>query len=421
MTFTLRASWRGQGLRVSLDESLEFRWAYSGVQELLQAVTTSALTKVTTRSVDATDRVHYWRDIISTHFGALELQCSRNGSQIFDARLVTINLGFIKVSRVSSTAHEVIRTQRAIDRCDSDSFLIEVPLRGSGILLQLEQEAVVRPGDFALCDNARPFRYRFQSSFDEVVIEIPRTSLLARNARLDRVAPLLVSGESDMGRLIAPLLRRLGDVPKLGESPVAAQLGSSLVDLVATALGDRMGAPDRVPDRVRYLAQARAFIHDHLADSDMSPSRAAHAIGISPRYLHALFHDDGCSVSKWILRCRLDRARVLLVDPARKSSTITEIAYEVGFKDLAHFSRAFKAEFGVMPSSFRIQHQDSKCHDPSDHLVPSRRHAAAAVAGTARANRAFLSRAVRFLVMGGYQLGPWAPVLCRVPKVGRVL
>ena len=339
--------------------------------ELLQAVTISALTEVSTRSVGATDRVPYWRDIISTHFGALDLQCSRDGRQPFNARLVTINLGYIKVSRVSSTAHEVIRTQRAIDRSDSDSFLIEVPLRGSGTLVQLGQEALVRPGDFALCDNARPFRYRFQSSFDEVVIEIPRTSLLARNARLDRMAPLLVSGESDMGKLIAPLLHRLGDVPQLVESPVAAQLGSSLVDLVATALGDRMGALERVPDRVRYLAHARAFIRDHLADDDISPSRTAHAIGISPRYLHALFHDDGCSVSKWIFQCRLDKARVLLVDAARKDSTITEIAYEVGFKDLAHFSRAFKAEFGVMPSSFRAQHQTSKYHDQPSHAVPS--------------------------------------------------
>jgi AraC-like DNA-binding protein len=321
---------------------------------LLQAVTISA---ITTRSVGATDRVHYWRDIISSHFGGLELQCW-DGSQAFDARLVTINLGSIKVSRVSSTAHEVIRTQRAIDRCDSDSFLIEVPLRGSATLVQLEQEAVVHPGDFALCDNARPFRYRFQSSFEEVVIEIPRRSLLARNARLDRMAPLLVSGGSDMGMLIAPLLHRLGEAPKLGESPVAAQLGSSLIDLVATALSDQVGTPGRVPDRIRYLSQARAFIRDHLADSDISPSRTAYAIGISPRYLHALFHDDGCSVSKWIFQCRLERARVLLVDAARKDSTITEIAHEVGFKDLAHFSRAFKAEFGVMPSSFRTQHQD---------------------------------------------------------------
>ena len=324
---------------------------------LFDIITTSACTEVNTRSVGATDRVHYWRDVISTHFGALDLHCSRDGSQAFDARLVTINLGYIKVSRVSSTAHEVIRTQRAVNRCDSDSFLIEVPLRGSGTLVQLEHEAVVRPGDFALCDNARPFRYRFQSSFDEVVIEIPRTSLLARNARLDRMTPLVVSGESDMGRLIGPLLHRLGEIPELGGSPVAAQLGSSLVDLVATALGDRMGAAARVPDRVRYLAQARAFIRDHMADTDISPARAAHAIGISPRYLHALFHDDGCSVSKWIFQCRLDRARVLLLDTTRKDSTITEIAHEVGFKDLAHFSRAFKAEFGVMPSSFRAQQQ----------------------------------------------------------------
>jgi AraC-like DNA-binding protein len=283
----------------------------------------------------------------------LDLHCP-DSSHAFNARLVTINLGFINVSRVSSTAHEVVRTQRAIDSCDSDSFLIGAPVRGSARIVQLEQEVVVHPGGFSLCDNTRPFRYSFQSYFDEVIIEIPRASLLARNARLDRASPLVVSGDSDMGQLICPLLQRLGELPKLGESSVAAQLGSSLIDLVAVALCDQMGSETRVPERVRYLAQARAFIRDHLAD-DVPPARIAHAIGISPRYLHALFHEDGCSMGKWIFRCRLDRARVLLLDPARKDFTITEIAYEVGFKDIAHFSRTFKAEFGVMPSSFRGQ------------------------------------------------------------------
>jgi AraC family transcriptional activator of tynA and feaB len=35
---------------------------------------------------------------------------------------------------------------------------------------------------------------------------------------------------------------------------------------------------------------------------------------------------------------------------------ITSIGYDVGFKNSAHFSRAFKARFGISPGEFRSAH-----------------------------------------------------------------
>ena len=35
---------------------------------------------------------------------------------------------------------------------------------------------------------------------------------------------------------------------------------------------------------------------------------------------------------------------------------MSEIAYAWGFKDVAHFSRAYKAQFGVSPSADRFIH-----------------------------------------------------------------
>lgn len=55
------------------------------------------------------------------------------------------------------------------------------------------------------------------------------------------------------------------------------------------------------------------------------------------------------SPHSWLLKKRLQMAKEILVTQNRKSS---EIYLELGFKDLAHFSKTFKKEFGVPPSQF---------------------------------------------------------------------
>jgi len=53
------------------------------------------------------------------------------------------------------------------------------------------------------------------------------------------------------------------------------------------------------------------------------------------------------SPGRWLLRRRLKEA-LFLIKERRK--TISEVYLEVGFEDIAHFSRAFKNEFGTPPS-----------------------------------------------------------------------
>lgn len=55
---------------------------------------------------------------------------------------------------------------------------------------------------------------------------------------------------------------------------------------------------------------------------------------------------------KWLLAKRLAYARALLQNP---SKSVGEVAYESGFENLSHFSRAFRAEFGVSPANSRLQ------------------------------------------------------------------
>ncbi len=56
------------------------------------------------------------------------------------------------------------------------------------------------------------------------------------------------------------------------------------------------------------------------------------------------------SPHSWLLKARLQKAKELLLTTLQKPS---DLYLELGFKDLAHFSKTFKKEFGVPPSKIR--------------------------------------------------------------------
>ena len=54
------------------------------------------------------------------------------------------------------------------------------------------------------------------------------------------------------------------------------------------------------------------------------------------------------SPQKWLIRRRLEAAREQILSGNRK---VTEVCFDVGFKNLSHFSRAYKTMFGCSPST----------------------------------------------------------------------
>ena len=77
------------------------------------------------------------------------------------------------------------------------------------------------------------------------------------------------------------------------------------------------------------------------------------ACSISKRYLHSIFSVSGMSVSNYIIAVRLDHAAQMLRSTRFKQLSVSEIAYDCGFKSSAHFARVFRARFNEPPSTYR--------------------------------------------------------------------
>jgi signal transduction histidine kinase/ligand-binding sensor domain-containing protein/CheY-like chemotaxis protein len=103
----------------------------------------------------------------------------------------------------------------------------------------------------------------------------------------------------------------------------------------------------------KFLEQVRSAIEVHMANEDFSVEELARLVAHSRGHLHRRLKEiTDESPSDLLRRMRLERAAQLLEAGA---GSVSEIAYGVGFKSVAHFSNRFQDHFGVRPSGYRLQ------------------------------------------------------------------
>jgi transcriptional regulator GlxA family with amidase domain len=122
----------------------------------------------------------------------------------------------------------------------------------------------------------------------------------------------------------------------------------TVLDLLASMAGGRPAGPGTA-----HLANARAFIEDHLTDVNLSAARVAAGIGVSERQLSRVFAAVGTSVPQFVLARRLERARALLA--SAPETPVGDVAARCGFGSATYFSQAFRARFGMRATDLRRQ------------------------------------------------------------------
>lgn len=101
----------------------------------------------------------------------------------------------------------------------------------------------------------------------------------------------------------------------------------------------------------RRISRVLDYIEKHL-DDDLSVDALSAVAHFSPYHFHRQFTAyTGIGVGRFVQLLRLRRASLQLVFDARAS--VTDIAYDAGFANAESFSRAFRKETGLTPSTFR--------------------------------------------------------------------
>jgi len=100
----------------------------------------------------------------------------------------------------------------------------------------------------------------------------------------------------------------------------------------------------------QFMQKVFELLKEHHSNPEFSIHDFGQHIGLSVAQLNRKIKAlTGQSSGEFIRTFRLTRAAELI---KKKSGTITEIAYDVGFSSPSYFSECFKAHFGKMPSDF---------------------------------------------------------------------
>jgi AraC-like DNA-binding protein len=310
-----------------------------------------------TEEIPPRDRVSHWHDVHAQAIArrAITVEVEEFG----DVDVHLWRLGApghqVSVQRMRIGSPSVATRGPSMLGDGSDDVILHLQLSGPRLLRQFGREAAVPTGGAVFSWNAEASTIVLPQATEFFSIALPHRSLRA-------LAPGV---EDRLGRFVPPdhavlgLLRRylgLIDSDAASNDPVVGRaMGLHILDLAAhlTQAADGARGPGASSGlRAARLHALKQDIQDNLA-GDVSARALAQRHRVSPRYVHKLFETEGSSVSRYVLGLRLEAAGRKLGDPELRGRTIAEIAYAVGFGDIATFNRAFRERFGMTPGDAR--------------------------------------------------------------------
>ncbi|WP_052499420.1 helix-turn-helix domain-containing protein [Streptomyces vietnamensis] len=308
---------------------------------------------LTTASVPDGDKVAYWNDAVSRTL--VPMKVTPRGDGPFEGRIATDRLGYLQVSTLEADAGRVSRTPDLIAGSSEALVAVGVQTSGTATFVQDGRRAEVSEGDLVVYDTTRPYSFDYPQRFSTHVFQLPRRALGMPDSDIRQVTGNAIGTGDGFGAMLLPFLATLASSPADGYPPaVANRLAGNVVDLFATLIAERAHPGGTEADAPSHLVLR---IHDHinrnLGDPDLSPERIARAHRISVRYLHRLFEGEGTTVGQLIRQRRLEECGRELARRGSAAPTVSAVAQRWGFVNPAHFSRAFRAAYGVTPREWR--------------------------------------------------------------------
>ncbi len=245
------------------------------------------------------------------------------------------------------------RSQTSIvDGDDSIGIIVCSPSRSQ--LSQRGREIELHAGDAIAILHSEPVTVTYVEGL-QFGLAVPRDALAQRVTNVDSRIMRPISHRSEALRLLMTYLKAAFKESALAAPKLRDTVVTHIHDLAALAIGECVPLGESSASAV--VAARHSAVLDHIAthfqDPGLSLEIVARCQGISPRYLQRLMASSGASFTGCVNELRLQRAFKLLTEPRISTQRISDIALEVGFSDVSHFNRQFRARFGDSPRGVR--------------------------------------------------------------------
>jgi AraC-like DNA-binding protein len=313
----------------------------------------------TTGHLRPRDQFDAWHESISVIFD-VDPPVGHRPDSGFAATVRGWHLGGLLISQVDFDSQRFVRDRRKTVADGLDHYLVQLYATGGLVGEAADHGRVLRGGDVQILDLTQSNVTQAAPS-GTVAIVVPRETLDQALPAPGDLHGLILRGHSGMGGLLGDYMRSLvarAESMTMAEAPLVAQ---ATTDMIAACFQSTAETTERARAAIDQTMRQR--LQRHIATRLDSPALQAEALcaefRISRSQLYRLFEPLG-GVARYIQEQRLTRACAELCNPAHDHRRIYEIAFALGFSSEAHFSRVFRATFGLSPSDVRGRAQATR-------------------------------------------------------------
>ena len=143
-------------------------------------------------------------------------------------------------------------------------------------------------------------------------------------------------------RMLSQMFTSARQLPVAGEEP---QHMISEIERKREMLMESIGEIDR-----RFIERISKYIEENISSEDVDVSNLAQQMGMSTSSLYRKLKGlTGLSPKEFITKLKMTHAERLMLSGGM---SISEVGYSVGYNQLASFRKAFKDEYGLLPSEY---------------------------------------------------------------------
>lgn len=303
--------------------------------------------------MEADANIAAWREAVATLFEVDELAAGEPGP--FRADISSYAMGPVLIGLSRASGQRFRRTAETIARSGVDHIILQLYVTGGFDGIAGARPIRVRAGDICLFDLAQTLQTK-ATAFENVTLVVPRPMLGTHLLRIDDLHGLVLPGSGVIARLLAGHLSALFQFAPRMTLDECQSVVEGTVSLLAACLRNELERVEADTDQPvtagPSLMRIRQHIEASLGSEDLSASSVAARFGLSRASLYRLFAPVG-GIADYIRSRRLHRAFFDLASSDARTQRISEVArrWQVGTD--AHFTRSFKAAYGITPRAAR--------------------------------------------------------------------